>query len=196
MESDALPQHEITVNQIVAWWIAHYRREAGLTQAQLGERLGWPQHRVSEAERSWNGKRTREFDAHTLAGLALALGVPIAALLLPPPDDRRGIEYVTRPPGRDKPVTMAELLEYAVMSDSDLEGNAITDYRQRFRAAVAKYLDSSWQAIVEEWLEPLDERGRMIERAARLRTRADVLREIADEDEETADAIDPEGAAE
>jgi transcriptional regulator with XRE-family HTH domain len=193
-ESDALPQREITVNQIAAWWLAHYRKTAGLKQDELGERLGWSRNKVSEAERSWDSGRTREFNAHELAGIALALGVPVAALLLPPPDDRRGIEYITRPPGREKPVPMAELLEYAVMPDSDLENDSITDYRQRLRSATARYLDASWRATVEEWLEPLDERARMAERAARLRARADVMQEIVDEDREAADAIDPEGA--
>ena len=48
-ESDAqpdLPRRLVTVNQIVALNIAWLRRQAGLTQEELGDLLGWPQNKL------------------------------------------------------------------------------------------------------------------------------------------------------
>lgn len=74
-----------TPNQVVAWNMARYRKAAGLSQAELGKRLGgWSAVSVSAAERSWDGKRIRKFDADELIAVASALGVPVFALFLPP----------------------------------------------------------------------------------------------------------------
>lgn len=76
----------MTVNQVIAWNMARWRKAAGLTQAELGERLGWTHTAVSAAERSWNGERKREFDGDLIVALSAALGVPLLALFLPPGD--------------------------------------------------------------------------------------------------------------
>src|SRR3954470_302298 len=79
------PVREITPNMLVALNMAKWRQAAGLTQDQLGERLGgWNKTAVSAAERSWDGKRVRQFDADLIVRLAFILEVPITAFFLPP----------------------------------------------------------------------------------------------------------------
>ena len=51
---------------------------------------------VSELERSWDGERRREFDAHEIAVFAAALKVPIAYFFLPPPGEDRNLEGMGR----------------------------------------------------------------------------------------------------
>jgi DivIVA domain-containing protein len=79
-----------TLNQFVAYNVGHWRRALGYTQEQLGTMLAeltgrpWSKATVSAAERGWDGKRIRQFDADDLLALSLALRVPILGLLLPP----------------------------------------------------------------------------------------------------------------
>ncbi|MEU9839717.1 hypothetical protein AB0C69_10905, partial [Actinomadura sp. NPDC048032] len=60
-----LPAAAITLNQLVAYNMAYFRKAAGLTQEDLGKLLrGWTQKpwgkaAVSAAERAWDGKRPR-----------------------------------------------------------------------------------------------------------------------------------------
>jgi len=196
MRSDAHPVRTVTLNQVVAWNMALYRRAAGIGQRELGERLGWPERKVSEAERSWNGRRTREFNAEEIAGLALALGVPFAALLLPPDDDGRGVVYEMQPPGAKEPLPMAGLLDRVVMHDFPGDAPALEAYRRRFLHQRGKYLDPGRAAEGDEWFTPLDEEAVRAERAARLRARARTLMEYAEDDFDRAAALDPEGAEE
>lgn len=185
------PARLVTVNQIVAWNIAWYRREAALTQEELGDLLGWPQNKVSEAERSWNGKRTREFHAQELAGLSMALGVPVGAFFLPPPDDGKPDRYVIRPPGRREDLGM-EALMAALVSYSDNPGDAAAGYRRRLLGATGRYLDEDWVAEVAEWLRPLIGREALLEGALRLRgERATILASAQD----SADALEALAAA-
>lgn len=149
-EADA-PVRLVTVNQIVAYNIAWLRHEADLTQQELAERLGWPQNKVSEAERSWNGKRTREFDAETLIGLAMALEVPVSAFLLPPLDDQQEAVYVIRPPGQEKDCAMEDLLAL-VITDTDGSSDVMNSYRRRLVNTVGKYLGPEWMTEVARWL--------------------------------------------
>jgi transcriptional regulator with XRE-family HTH domain len=95
-----LPERAVTVNQLVAYNLAFYRKAAGLTQEDLGTRLGgWSAASVSAAERSWDGSRVKKFDADEIANIAGALGVPVIALFLPPEDDRTAVHYAVHPPG-------------------------------------------------------------------------------------------------
>lgn len=79
---------EITPNQAVAWNMTYFRRVAGLSQQELGDRLGWSKTVVSAAERSWTSTRIRQFTADDMTAVATALGIPFAALLIPPPSAR------------------------------------------------------------------------------------------------------------
>lgn len=199
---DGTPVREITLNQIVAWNLAWYRRRAGLTQVQLQERLGWTgRTSVSEAERSWDGKRVREFDAQALAVIARALGIPLLALFLPPADDGRGVLYQLEPPGaEEKALPMADVMAYLVMPDWPSDDPLMEIYRHRLRGAVHLYTDAEKEADVERWLTPADEETARKDRAALLRSRAgmasDVLGDIIDDLLSRADALDPDGAAE
>jgi transcriptional regulator with XRE-family HTH domain/vacuolar-type H+-ATPase subunit H len=99
---EATPQREVTVNMLVAHNMAEFRRAAGLTQRQLGERLGgWSEASVSAAERSWDGKRVREFSADQILAIARVLGIPPVALLLPPANSGTAVDYtITAGPER------------------------------------------------------------------------------------------------
>jgi transcriptional regulator with XRE-family HTH domain len=99
-----LPVRRVTVNSIVALNLAFFRKAAGLTQEELGERIGWGKSVVSTAERSWDAKRVRSFSAEDLIAIATALQIPLAALFLPPEDDGTAFDYVVDTPwleGRD-----------------------------------------------------------------------------------------------
>jgi transcriptional regulator with XRE-family HTH domain len=107
-----LPVRQVTVNSIVALNMAYFRKAAGLTQEELGERIGWGKSVVSTAERSWDAKRVRSFSAEDLIAIATALQIPLAALFLPPEDDGTAFDYVVDAPGRERQEAY-ELLTYA-----------------------------------------------------------------------------------
>jgi transcriptional regulator with XRE-family HTH domain len=123
-----LREHKLTINQLVGYNIAWYRKAAGLTQVELGERLGgWTKVAVSAAERSQVGKRVRKFDADELVTLARALGVPVIALFLPPEDAGTARRYVLDGPGFPELTTL--LPDIVPVGDGDSPGMAA--YRQR-----------------------------------------------------------------
>ena len=101
-DSDAADKWELNVNQVVAYNLRAARQLQGLTQATLALRLTavsglrFTPAMVSELERSWDGERRREFDAHEMAVFAAALGVPIAYFFLPPPGEDRRLEGMGR----------------------------------------------------------------------------------------------------
>ncbi len=130
----ALPVRRLTVNRLVAYNMAAFRKAAGLTQEELGEPLGWSVASVSAAERSWDGKRVKKFDADEIVAIALALGVPISALFLPPEDDGTAVRYMFDTPGfRDG--GLGVLLAYAFPAQGD--SLAMDAYRKRIIAAGA-----------------------------------------------------------
>ena len=85
----------ISVSQLVAHNLPRIRKALGLSQEQAAARLEpylgmrWSKAVYSAAERSYSGKRIRQFTAAELAAFALAFGVPVVYFFLPPkPDDR------------------------------------------------------------------------------------------------------------
>lgn len=154
-----VPGRHITANQVVAYNMARWRRAAGLTQEELAGRLNrglgqqvWTNASVSAAERSWDGRRVRQFDADTIASLATALGLPMSALFLPPDDDGVKQRYLMDLPdvtGQPRCMGMRDLLELATHTggfdwegDDEALGQAriVTDrYRQALDAALAAY---------------------------------------------------------
>jgi transcriptional regulator with XRE-family HTH domain len=169
------PVREITVNQAVAWNIAWLRRAAGLTQDQLGDLIGWTGSKVSEAERSFDGKRVREFNAQELAVLAVGLGVPIAALLMPP--DAEGCAFRDGTGGLRG---MPDLFRLAIPDNDD--GTAVMiAYRERWNARARRWLadDPRWLELAARWVGNIA--GRRVEVAARLRKREESLRLAATE---------------
>lgn len=148
---DGPPAEKVTVDQLVALNIRHWRNAAGLTQAGLGERLGWSAANVSAAERSVDPARdARRFDAQTLTELALALGVPLAALFLPPDDDGERASYRITASGRTW--DMGDLMELVVMPDATDDSPLLEAYRARFNAAAHRAATGpAYERLVSRW---------------------------------------------
>lgn len=186
----------VTIDQVVAWNLAWYRNQAGLTQQELAELVGTSKGAISEMERSWKGKRPREFKAQFLASVAAALGIPLMAFYLPffdeddegeAKDDRF---WFTAADGEcGKPLGMKDLLILA-MPDNDEQTAVMDAYRYRLRVQVDRLLDSAWTADVARWQRMREDRETLLRHAARLRARQqDKLRDAA-EDGAWADAIE------
>jgi transcriptional regulator with XRE-family HTH domain len=195
-DQDAPPVEHVTIDQVVALNIRQWRREAGMTQEELGRRLGWSAANVSAAERSADPSRDpRRFDAQTLTQLALALGVPLTALLLPPDDDEESTAYIFDGPGGEH--DMREFFVFALMPDFADDSPAITAYRRRLDIAAGKYLDPEWREEVGSWTRQVEPDEVRADRAARLRASAASMRAEgnrgAEELESLAAAIYPEG---
>lgn len=94
-EYSELPGVHITPNRLVALNMAYWRKVAGYTQEELAQKLNrfyekdkpWTNTSISAAERSWDGKRVRQFDADVIFSLATIFGLPLTAFFLPPEDD-------------------------------------------------------------------------------------------------------------
>jgi transcriptional regulator with XRE-family HTH domain len=122
--------------------MALYREAAGLTQEQLGKRLGgWTKVAVSAAERSWDGKRTRKFDADEIVAIAEALDVPVIALLLPPPDAGTAVDYYfTAGSAPVPPMEARRLLAHHLLSADEGDAPALRAFRKRVMALGASGL--------------------------------------------------------
>lgn len=150
----SLPARRVTINQLIGYNVTFLRRAAGLTQDALGKRLGWSGSSVSAAERSWEGVRVRKFDADEIVKIAAALGVPVLALLLPPPDAGTAVDY-SFDFGAGAAVGVAELLANVAPSYGR-ETPALAAFRERLIALGAsnsRYgYDPVADAVVEEIL--------------------------------------------
>jgi len=80
----------ISASQLVAYNLARVRKALGLSQEQAAARLEpylgvrWSKAVYSAAERSYGGKRERQFTSAELAAFALAFGVPVGYFFQPP----------------------------------------------------------------------------------------------------------------
>jgi transcriptional regulator with XRE-family HTH domain len=189
------------MHQIVAWNMAFFRRAAGMTQADLGARLGWSFRAVSAAERTaarTDGKG-RQFDAETLVALSLALEVPLVAFFLPPGDDRVRVRYLFHAPekysGHPDCMDMSWLLQFVVLPITDDETPVADAYRDRFNAAVHRYLERGWANTAAAWLQGERPPDALADLAVRLRTQSIDLSHAAAEFSKLADAIDETAAA-
>jgi hypothetical protein len=125
----------VTVNQLVAYNMAYFRKAAGLGQQEFGEPLGWSVASVSAAERSWDSKRIKKFDADEIVQIAYVLGVPLNALFLPPEDHGTAVRYVLKTRGsedRDLSDLGADVFPAAAHDSA-----AMSAYRKRLIAARA-----------------------------------------------------------
>jgi hypothetical protein len=125
----------VTISQLVAYNLGFFRRAAGIDQRKIGELLGWSAASVSAAERSWESKRTKVFDADEVMQIAAALDVPLAALFLPPEDHGTAVRYVVHRRGRGD-IDLSDLQEY-VFPGRGGDCPAMDAYRQRLIAARA-----------------------------------------------------------
>jgi len=183
-----LPERAVTANQVVAWNLARYRR-AGWTQGEFGAAIGWSEDKVSDAERSWHSGRTREFDAQTLTVMAVALGIPVVGLLLPPGSDgHEEVLEIPLPGGRV--LDMADYMAEAVMPDSDSETFAADAYRTRYTAAAERYLDSGWAEAGKRWAGAVSAPQAAVDRAAWVRDKQRQVAELAAGLAEFADGIE------
>ena len=88
----------LNLNQVVAYNLRAARRLRGWTQEELAKRLEKASGKrvttstVSSLERSWLGKRRRDFDVHEVALFAEVLDVPFLWFLMPPLEDARQLE--------------------------------------------------------------------------------------------------------
>ena len=86
----------LTANQLVAYNLARIRKVRGLSQDQAADLLEpylgarWSKAVYSAAERSYDGKRVRQFTADNLVAMSKAFGVPVLYFFLPPKTEDRG----------------------------------------------------------------------------------------------------------
>ncbi len=96
----ALVSDTVSVSQVVAYNLGRIRKALGLSQEQAAGRLEpflgvrWSKAVYSAAERSYSGKRIRQFTAAELAAFALAFGVPVSYFFLPPKREDRAADGV------------------------------------------------------------------------------------------------------
>ncbi len=159
-ESDAQSPRRVTPDQVAAWNVAYWRKKAGLTQRELGERIGWTHTAVSEAEKTWDSGRTREFNAPLLLALAAALGVPLTALLLPPED--AGPYEIAMEGGTTAHMEL-------IMPDLDAETAVLEAYRERVRRAALAWLAPDLAADISRVLGVIDDKELAVVTASRLR---------------------------
>jgi transcriptional regulator with XRE-family HTH domain len=183
----------ITANQLVAYNMARWRKAAGLTQAELGDRLGgWSNRAVSAAERSFDpdSRDRREFDADTLLDLAAALDVPLAALFLPPADDGETVDYSLAGPG---PATdgagMGDVFAYLFPDPGEEDTPVASAYREAFRAALGRYLDPARGGELVRYLDEMTARERRAELLDRLAWQREALTALVDDLGDLAEAI-------
>jgi transcriptional regulator with XRE-family HTH domain len=93
MPDEAAP---LTANQLVGYNLSRIRKALGLSQEEAAGRLApylpgkrWSRNVYSAAERSYDGKRIRQFTGDELLAMALAFGVPVGYFLVPPPPKDR-----------------------------------------------------------------------------------------------------------
>lgn len=145
LDYQELPARVLTANQLVAHNMTYWRQAKGMTQEELGVLLEaftgrpWSKATVSAAERSWDGKRIRQFDADELLALSEALEVPLAGLLLPPVDDGVEARYgiVTGPGQRgEEGFSTRDLTELLVPDVSNEEDGNLAEFGRRLESAV------------------------------------------------------------
>ncbi|HEX3957852.1 MAG TPA: helix-turn-helix transcriptional regulator [Trebonia sp.] len=133
---DGLPVRLVTVNDVVSMNLAHFRKAAGLSQQELANQIGWLKQVVSTAERSWEGRRTRNFTVGDLIDIAGGLGIPLAALLLPPDDDGTAVTYVVDGLDGSGPQLLRDLVPMVMADSSSYDGESavVKEFRRRLLA--------------------------------------------------------------
>lgn len=148
-DRDDPPEIQVTMNQVVAYNIAYFRKIRGRTQEDLGEALEkitgkkWSKATMSAVERSWDGNRIRSFDADDLLAFCQALEVPLTAFFLPPTEDRLGYNYLFKnaaEPNSDKPWGDGYGLVINLFTSRDEHGYAEdAAFRDRLEAVFSAY---------------------------------------------------------
>ncbi len=176
----ALSGVHVTINQIVAYNLARFRKASDLTQEQLGEMLRWSKVVVSAAERSWDGKRVRQFSADDVLSIAMVLDIPISALFLPPEDDGVDRRYLFHLSDGKGPIchNMYDLFTFLSSEPPYDDEPATLAYRQRYIAAENLYLDPGRGDELAQTLDDLTTEERIVNRLGRLQEQYDALRGV------------------
>lgn len=170
------PQQEITADQIVAMNVRHWRKAAGITLKELGRRCGKSEANMSAIEQSASSDRERRrFDAQDLVTLSLALGVPLAALLLPPEDDGHDKRYVLETPGGK--AGMDDLLGRVILFPPDDLSDLAEAWRARLNRAARKHLGTDFAEHTARLLAEDTEPDMRAEIAAMIRAEAERVQE-------------------
>jgi transcriptional regulator with XRE-family HTH domain len=150
---------ELAPNDIVSLNMAYYRQAAGLSQQQLAEKLGWVKQVVSAAERTWEGRRKRNFTADDLAELTAFFHIPVSALFVPPPGVTVSVP-VPAAPDPESPVMDAYRKRLA---EAGLSGTEVADADELSRQATAfrEYCDQ-WRGELVGMLERLADAARSL----------------------------------
>jgi transcriptional regulator with XRE-family HTH domain len=186
-----LPGRHVSINQIVAYNVAYWRKVAGLTQEELGKLLGWSKAAVSAAERSWDGKRTRQFDADLIMTLAMVLDIPISALFLPPDDDgidKRYLFHIDQPPLTDCH-NMYDLVLMLMSDPSEDDTQVMERYRERYFTTTNFYLGSGRSEEITKYVEDLTTEERIVDTLARAREQYETLRGVLSDIDKMQEAL-------
>jgi transcriptional regulator with XRE-family HTH domain len=163
-----VPGRHITVNQLIGYNMARWRKAAKFRQQEIGDAIGWSKATVSGAERSWAGKRERKFTADDLIGIAQAIGIPVAALFLPPDDDGASVRYLFRVGSEPGCREMGDLFSLLI-PEAQVEEPHGTEWREAFKGAVARYLDRERGAELMSLLEDMASAERRAARMERIK---------------------------
>jgi transcriptional regulator with XRE-family HTH domain len=185
-----LPGRHVSINQLVAYNLAYWRKVAGLTQEELGERIGWSKAAVSAAERSWDGKRIREFDADLLITFAMVLDIPVTALLLPPEDDGIKERYLYHiQESMSSCHNMYDLINMIMSDPSQDDEPVMNRYRERYTTTVNFYLGAEAVDDLTRYFEDLTTEEKIVERLARSREQYEALRGIISDIDKLQEAL-------
>ena len=192
-EYEDLPAYAVTANQLVAYNTAYWRQQRGLRRSignLLAERTGrpWSKATVSAAERSWDGKRVRQFDADELVALCWSLNIPLGGLFLPPTDDGQHTRAVLALDPNGDDLSMQDLLFDVIEGVGDeTDGGDI--YDQRSRAITDRYMGEGFSDSLDEFIGADRSLRPLTDRATELQTRRDVLRALVEEAEQESARI-------
>lgn len=148
-----LPDRHVTMSQLVAYNMAFFRKAAEIDQQDFGQLVGWSAASVSAAERSWDGKRIKVFDADEITQIAAVLGLPVTALFLLPEDHGTAVRYVVDTLGQSE--RFSEVFPLRVFphpTELEVVGRpAFAAYKDRvtsliYNAPAQPPADKHWQA--------------------------------------------------
>lgn len=199
-ERRSLPVEVITPNQLIGYNMSYWRRKRHMTQEELGEHLerltgrNWSKASVSAAERSWDGKRVRQFDADEIMALANVLEVPLTAFWLLPTDDGQTTQYAVSPrpsSTADKALSGQEFVDYLIsemQDDEDLEP-VLRHFAERFQALLDSHFEEGTFDILIQHASGEVQVLELKRKEERYRNYARTLRNIVDELERESDGI-------
>jgi transcriptional regulator with XRE-family HTH domain len=153
LSSDGLPIRLVTVNDVVSMNLGHFRKAAGLSQQELANQIGWLKQVVSTAERSWEGRRTRNFTVGDLIDIAGGLGIPLAGLLLPPEDDGTAVTYVVDGLDGAGQQLLRDLVPMVMADDASYDGKSpvVKEFRRRLLAGKWRSHEDETALNAESW---------------------------------------------